>query len=67
MIQNDPPDPAWDDAIVAEVRAVRDQLLAEAGGDADALFAMLKASEAARGRLAVAPPLRRPDRDEDAA
>ncbi len=57
----------WDDPIVAEVRAVRERLLADAGGELDALFASFKASEARRGRLVVTLPPRPPDRDADAA
>ena len=54
---------AWDDPIVAEVRAIREQMLADSGGDLDALFAMLKASESARGSRVVSRPPRRPDSD----
>ncbi len=56
MKPDDTPEPPWQDPIVTEVRAIRAELLAEAGGDLDALFADLKASELGRGRRVVLPP-----------
>ena len=53
---HDRPEPRWVDPIVAEVRAIRAAQIAEAGGDLDALFADLKASERARGGRVVLPP-----------
>lgn len=67
MKPDDTPEPWRDDPIVAEVRAARERLLAEAGGDLDVLFARLKAREAARGRQLVAPPPPHHESDVDAA
>jgi hypothetical protein len=49
------------DEIVAEVRAARLQLEAQAGGDLDALIEILQKNESARGRRPVSLPRRRVD------
>ena len=67
MKPDDTPEPPWQDPIVTQVRAVRAELLAEAGGDLDALFANLKASELSRGRRVVLPPPKPSAKDADAA
>ena len=46
----------WEDPIVAEVRAVRGRLWESAGGTLDGLYALLKASETARGKAMAATP-----------
>lgn len=57
-----------EDPIVAEVRAARAQLFAEAGGDLDALFASLIASQHVRsGGRQVPPPPKAHGHDADAA
>ena len=51
---------AWDDPIMADVRAARAALLAAAGGDADALARQLAERERSSGRRVVSLPPRRP-------
>lgn len=55
------------DPIVEEVRRVRADLLAQAGGDLDRLFDMLKEWEAASDRPVVSRPARTPEHASDAA
>ncbi len=50
----------WTDGIVAEVRAAREQLLADCGHDLGRLAERLRAKEAASGRASVAHPRREP-------
>jgi hypothetical protein len=47
----------WEDPIVTETRALRQEMMGEAGNDLDALFAYLqKEQEQYRGRLVRLPP-----------
>ena len=49
----------WEAPIVAESRALRQEMMDEAGNDLDALFAyLLKEQEKYRGRLVRLPPRR---------
>ena len=52
---------AWVDPIVAEVRRARETLLADAGGDLDALCDRLRDEEARSGHAVVTRPSRAPD------
>ena len=52
----DTTEPWRDDPIVEEVRAVRARLVADVGGDLDALFASLKASQDLRSGRQIHPP-----------
>jgi hypothetical protein len=49
-------DSGWEDPIVAEVHAIRARLWESAGGTIDGLYALLKASETARGAAMAATP-----------
>ena len=50
----------WEDPIVAEVRKVRENLLAEAGYDLDELSRRLREKQTASGRTVVVRSPRRP-------
>jgi hypothetical protein len=57
----------WEDPIVAEVRRIRDQLFAEAGGTLEGLVAMLRAREATHEHELITLAPRRPEPGSDAA
>jgi hypothetical protein len=51
---------AWEDPIVAETRALRQQLMDEVGNDLDALVTYLQERELEHQDRLVSPPPRRP-------
>jgi hypothetical protein len=61
------PAPQGDDPVVAEVRAAREALFAEAGFDLEALGRLLRERQAAAGRSGVVLPPRAPDASPQAA
>lgn len=67
MKPNDATEQWRGDPIVGEVRAARAQLLGTVGGDLDALFASLKASQEVRSGRPILPPSKIQRRDADAA
>ena len=67
MKPNDPTEQWREDPIVVEVRAARAQLVAAVGGDLDALFASLMASQDERSGRPVLPPSKGQRQDADAA
>ena len=67
MKPNDTTELWRDDPIVEEVRAVRARLVADVGGDLDALFASLKASQDLRSGRQIHPPSKAQGQDADAA
>ena len=67
MKPNDLTEQWRDDPIVVEVRAARAQLVAAVGGDLDALFASLKASQDMRSGRPILPPSKVQRQDADAA
>ena len=50
----------WEDPIVAETRALREELMSEVGNDLDALIEYLKIREADHSERLVTLPPRRP-------
>jgi hypothetical protein len=65
--QKTDPEAPWQDAIVAEVRAVRVALLAAAGYDLDRLAARLRDEQASSGHCVVSLPPRAPAPPTDEA
>ena len=61
------PAPADEDPVVAEVRAAREALFAEAGFDLEALGRLLRERQAAAGRAGVVLSPRAPDPSSQAA
>ena len=53
----------WEDPIVAEVRAERERLFAEAGYSLEKLGQMLRDAQASSGHEIINLPPRRPERD----
>ena len=61
------PQGVWDDPIVAEVRATREHLLAEAGYSLEKLGQKLREAQATSGHEVISLPPRAPERGRGAA
>lgn len=67
MLEPFEPEGAWDDPVVAEVRAAREQLFAEAGYSLEELGRMLREAQASSGHEVITLPSRRPGEERGAA
>lgn len=67
MAEHNDPHDRWDDPIVAEVRAARQALFAEAGYDLEELGRQLRTRQAAAGHEVITLPPRPPQGSRDQA
>jgi len=67
VLDPDTPEAAWMDPVVAEVRAVRERLFAEAGYSLERLGEMLRETQATSGHEVITLSPRRPEGERGAA